>query len=48
MEVDGYDVELNEECFQKLPLDFSGLASLRWGGLGGEQASSTPYTASAE
>lgn len=36
-QVDGYDVELNEECFQKMPLDFVGLASLRWGGLGGEQ-----------
>jgi len=28
---------LDEECFQKTPLDFAGNSSLRWGGAGGEQ-----------
>ena len=35
--VDGYEVELNEECFQKSPLDFVGNSSLRWGGEGGRR-----------
>jgi hypothetical protein len=35
--VDGHEVELNEECFQKMPLDFVGNSSLRWGGEGGHR-----------
>mmetsp|Transcript_20430 Transcript_20430/g.53178 ORF Transcript_20430/g.53178 Transcript_20430/m.53178 type:complete len:419 (-) Transcript_20430:197-1453(-) len=31
------DQPLNEECFQKTPLQFVGNSSLRWGGVGGEQ-----------
>ena len=31
------DEPLNEECFQKIPLDFVGNSSLRWGGVGGER-----------
>merc|ERR1712232_236203 len=29
--------ELNEDCFQKMHLNFTGNSSLRWGGPGGEQ-----------
>ena len=28
---------LDEDCFQKLHLNFTGDSSLRWGGVGGEQ-----------
>lgn len=28
---------LDEDCFQKRPLEFVGQGSLRWGGIGGEQ-----------
>jgi len=31
------DQELNEDCFQKMHLNFTGNSSLRWGGPGGEQ-----------
>lgn len=31
------DHALNEDCFQKMPLNFVGNSSLRWGGVGGEQ-----------
>lgn len=31
------DQQVNEDCFQKLPLKFVGNSSLRWGGFGGEQ-----------
>ena len=31
------DGPLTEEAFQQMPLDFTGLSSLRWGGVGGEQ-----------
>jgi len=31
--------ELNEACFQKTPLDFTGNSSLRWGGVGGKALS---------
>lgn len=31
------DQPLNEECFHKMPLQFVGNSSLRWGGVGGEQ-----------
>ena len=31
------DSPLTEACFQKHPLAFAGQASLRWGGVGGEQ-----------
>eukprot|EP00041_Stephanoeca_diplocostata_P025537 m.670883 g.670883 ORF g.670883 m.670883 type:complete len:425 (-) comp22767_c0_seq24:1317-2591(-) len=31
------NMPLTEECFQKMPLPFVGNASLRWGGVGGEQ-----------
>jgi len=33
------DGELNEAAFQKIPLQFVGNSSLRWGGIGGEQVS---------
>ena len=35
--VDGYEVALNEDCFQKTPLEFVGNSSLRWGGEGGRR-----------
>jgi hypothetical protein len=28
---------LTESCFQRMPLDFTGLSSLRWDGLNGKQ-----------
>ena len=31
------DEELNEACFQKMHLNYTGLSSLRWGGLGGNR-----------
>jgi hypothetical protein len=29
--------KLTEECFQRMPLDFTGLSSLRWDGLNGKR-----------
>merc|ERR1711879_893766 len=34
-----FEQELNEDCFQKTHLNFTGNSSLRWGGLGGETLS---------
>jgi len=31
--------KLDEDCFQKMHLDFTGNSSLRWGGIGGQEVS---------